>query len=54
MYTKQDEKQEEYYIQEIENIIKSINSKDSFFITTKSKDEEGYITKVIIEYNYGK
>lgn len=51
MYTKNDEKQKKYYIKEITNIKKSINSNDLFYITTEYNKQDGYITKVIIEYN---
>lgn len=51
LYTTCDKKQEEYYIKEVENIINSINSNDTFFIITESSDKEEYITNIIIEQN---
>lgn len=52
MYTVTDKIQEEYYKKELENIIKEIKSEDTFYITTENNNSEGYINKIIIEYNY--
>ena len=51
MYTEEDNKQKEYYVKEIENIMKTINLSDTFFITIEKNEKESYITRVIIEYN---
>ncbi|MBP3596964.1 MAG: hypothetical protein J6J60_06160 [Clostridia bacterium] len=51
MYTEKDNKQKEYYVKEIENILNMIKSNDTYYITTEINEKESYITKVIIEYN---